>query len=276
MPRLPRLFLAPLFGVALATLSTPAFADPKDDARRHFAAGLEAARQGEYEVALQRFLAAQNAYPHPATLYNIARAYADMEDLENALAYYRLYQDAAPEKAADVDPVIQVLEARLGQNASVPTTPDQPVSTGAGGGSGPRIVVGGATEEELARLQAIAMEIEALSDALKTRAEEEATAAIVDAPGTDSAQPDVLDPDARPDGSSEPEDAPPTLPDDGFLDEAYEKLVVTASRVGQDPLDSPSTLTVLTDEDIRLSGATSLPDILRRVVGVDVSSVLPR
>ncbi len=283
MPRLPRPLLTAVLGLALATLSLPAHADPKDDARRHFAAGLEAARSGEYEVALQRFLAAQNAYPHPATLYNIARAYADMEDLENALAYYRLYQDAAPDKAADVDPVIQVLEARLGQSASIPTTPGPAPSAGADtDADGPRIVVGGATEEELARLQSIAMELEALTEALKTRAEEEAAAAVTDTgpdavdptEGPDSTDPDATDPSTGPDGTPiDPETGLPELPDAGFLADAYEKLVVTASRVGQDPLDSPSTLTVLTAEDIRLSGATSLPDVLRRVVGVDVMSL---
>jgi iron complex outermembrane receptor protein len=285
LSRFSRFLAAPVLIAALALLSPPAHADPKDDARRHFAAGLEAARRGEYEVALQRFLAAQNAYPHPATLYNIARAYADMEDLENALAYYRLYQDAAPDKAADVDPVIQVLEARVGQTLSVPTTPD--AAAGTSPPTGPRIVVGGATEEELARLQSIAMELEALTEALKTRAEEEAAVAeaeAADAGDGTTGTGDGTDPDSPdPDGSDDP-DAPddpdvgadpalPALPDAGFISEAYEKLVVTASRVGQDPLDSPSTLTVLTAEDIRLSAATSLPDVLRRVVGVDVMSL---
>ena len=62
--------------VSLALLlPVTAWADPKDDARRHFAAGLAAIQDGDYEIALQRFLAAQEAYPHPATLYNIAQCY---------------------------------------------------------------------------------------------------------------------------------------------------------------------------------------------------------
>ncbi|MEZ4234600.1 MAG: TonB-dependent receptor plug domain-containing protein [Myxococcota bacterium] len=55
-----------------------------------------------------------------------------------------------------------------------------------------------------------------------------------------------------------------------FLGEAYERVVVSASRVGQDPLDSPATVTVLTADDIRLSGVVDLPDLLRRVVGVEI------
>jgi len=250
-------------------LPATALADPKDDARRHFGAGLEAAQRGDFEIALQRFLAAQNAYPHPATLYNIARAYADMEDLENALAYYRLYQDAAPDKAADIDPVIQVLEARIGQSQSVPTAP---VSSSGGGQT---VVVGGATEAELARLEAIAAELAALTEALQVRSAEDHAAAN-SAVTEPTVSPDVPDSTEPPDDSDLDETDPtglPELPDAGFLSDAYEKLVVTASRVGQDPLDSPSTLTVLTAEDIRLSPATNIPDLLRGVVGVDAMSL---
>ena len=67
-------------------------------------------------------------------------------------------------------------------------------------------------------------------------------------------------------------DAP--LPEeDAFATDAYERVVVTASRYGQDPLDSPSTVTILTADDIRMSGATNIPDVLRQVVGVDVMSL---
>ncbi|MFK7929406.1 MAG: TonB-dependent receptor plug domain-containing protein, partial [Myxococcota bacterium] len=59
----------------------------------------------------------------------------------------------------------------------------------------------------------------------------------------------------------------------GFEGDAYERVVVTASRYGQAPLDSPSTLSVLTADDVRMSGATDVTDLLRRVVGVDVMSM---
>ena len=55
----------PVLLAALLTLSvaTSARAEPKDDARRHFRAGLEAVADENYDVALQHFLAAQEAYP---------------------------------------------------------------------------------------------------------------------------------------------------------------------------------------------------------------------
>ena len=52
-------------------------------------------------------------------------------------------------------------------------------------------------------------------------------------------------------------------------------VVITAAKVEQPILESPSTITVLTREDIKRYGITSLSDILRNVPGVDVMSVSP-
>jgi outer membrane cobalamin receptor len=233
-----------ILGLAALCLATEAWADPKDDARRHFGAGLKAAQEGDYEIALQRFLAAQEAWPHPATLYNIAKAYTDLEDLPNAITYYRLYREAVPERAPDVDPVLSVLEARLGQQGASPqAAPSGP----AGSASGP-------TNEELARLDAIARELAALTEALQDRT------VAPPSVGTDEEPPDGV---AAGPSSEE-------LARTEFLEDAYERVVVSASRVGQDPLDSPSTVTVLTADDIRLSGVIDLLDLLRRVAGVEV------
>lgn len=219
-----------VLAAALLALPLSAHADPKDDARRHFAAGMQAAKSGDYEGALDRFLAAQAAYPHPVTLYNIARSYQDLGDLENALINYRLVRAADPSKAADVDPIIAVLAAQLGQDG----TPESGAI--------------GATGKELADLQRIAAELETLSRSLQERAAAEPVEA-----------PEATEPTST------------TSPD--LLDAAYERVIVTASRVGQDPLDAPSFVTVLTAEDIRLSGVLNLPDLLRRVAGMNVMSM---
>ena len=52
-------------------------------------------------------------------------------------------------------------------------------------------------------------------------------------------------------------------------------VVITAAKVEQPILESPSTITVLTKEDIRRYGITSFSDIMRNVPGVDVMSVSP-
>lgn len=227
-------------GVAVLSVavSSVAHAAPKDDARRHFVAGYEAAKAGNYETALEEFLEAQEIYPRPGGLYNIARAYRDLDRIPEAIDYYRRFQQAAPEKSEQVAPIIAELEDRLAA-----TEPAGSVAA-AGGAS--------ASSEELARLRAIAAELEALSASLAERS----TA-----------------PETGPDGAAEPPvagDEPAPDQDEGFFAETYDEVVVSASRYGQDPLDSPSTITIVTDEDIRMSGATNIPDVLRRVVGVDV------
>ena len=219
----------------LAMLQT-AQAEPKDDARRHFLAGLSYAQQQNYEEALAEFLKAQEAWPHPNTLYNIAKSYADLGNIEKSLEYYRLYRSAAPDKAGDVDPVIAVLEARLSAQKQPPA--------------------------DLERLRQLREEEAALLQQLRD--------AGVDVP-VSSAEP-------LPEQAPPPEQpvAPLELPtNDVFFSDAYQQEVVTASRYGQQPLDSPSTVTVLSTEDIRMSGATTIPDLLRRVAGVEVMSLRP-
>lgn len=230
-------------GLAL-TLPRAAWADPKDDARRHFVEGLEAARSAQYEVALQHFLAAQEAYPHPATLYNIGRAYQDLDDLPNALAYYRLFRDASPEQAGDVAPVIAVLEARLGQQVA-PASAAAPSASPTGGGVSPEVI---------ARMEALAAEFQALTEAMASQPSAPVAAPIAPTPT---------------EGPAGPVAELPEIPAGGFLEDAYQRVVVTASRYGQEPLDSPSAVTIITADDIALSGVQTVPDLLRRAVGVD-------
>lgn len=52
-------------------------------------------------------------------------------------------------------------------------------------------------------------------------------------------------------------------------------VVITPTKVAQSILESPSTITVLTKEDIRRYRMASFSDILRNVPGVDVMSVSP-
>ncbi len=217
----------------LAMLQT-AQAEPKDDARRHFLAGLSYAQQQNYEEALAEFLKAQDAWPHPNTLYNIAKSYADLGNIEKSLEYYRLYRSAAPDKAGDVDPVIAVLEARLSAQKQPPA--------------------------DLERLRQLREEEAALLQQLRE--------AGVDVP-LSSAEP-LPEAAPTPEVSADPLELPTN---DVFFSDAYQQEVVTASRYGQQPLDSPSTVTVLSTEDIRMSGATTIPDLLRRVAGVEVMSL---
>ena len=247
--------------VALAVLlPTLALADPQDDARRRFQQGLELARSGQLDAALELFLEADGIYRHPATTYNIAYAYQQKGELLEALKWYRLLREQAPERAARVDGIIAKLEGQIAEERA--TAASATASAGAGSSALAR--------EEIDRLRAIAAELEELAAKVSERpAGSLPEGGPESAPGTG---------DAPSDGTSvggAPDDAPAenAVPQEGFLDEAYQRVVVTASRYGQDPLDSPSTITVLNADDVRLSGATDVTDLLRRVVGVEVMSM---
>lgn len=256
-----------LLALALLLPAT-ALADPKDDARRHFMAGLEAAKEGEYEVALQRFLAAEEAYPHPATLFNIARAYTDLRDYDNALTYYHLFVEAQPERAEEVAEVIAVLESRIDAERA-PVAPTEPAVTGTAG----QVVVAGPSAEEVARLTALAAELEALARIIEDRSNTPVTMPVVPTgPGEGTGEGTPSEGTDTPDeGTSEGDTEISNLSGD-FVADAYQRVVVTASRYGQEPIDSPSSVSIISDEDIRMSGATDVPDLLRRIVGVEVMS----
>ncbi len=238
--KLERLRASRFLVAALAVLvPLAARAEPKDDARRAFVSGLESAREGDYRTALDRFLEAQALYPHPATAFNIARAYEDLGDPAEALSWYRRFTELAPERAEEARPAIE----RLEQETAAP----------------PRVAAVGlpsqvqATPAELDRLRSLAAELEALATRLST------TSVVPAAPPADGVEPSS--PGELPSSSepAQPTDTPaaPSTGDD-FLTEAYERVVVTASRYGQDPLDSPSTIAVITGDEIRLSGAADI------------------
>jgi iron complex outermembrane receptor protein len=53
-------------------------------------------------------------------------------------------------------------------------------------------------------------------------------------------------------------------------EDVFAETVVTASKASQSPLDAPSSTSVITEQDIRLSGITKVPELLRRLAGVDI------
>ena len=192
-------------GLALAA-SLPAAAEPRDDARRHYMAGIEAANQQDFETALQEFLLAQSLFPHPSNLYSIglsytrmgrqvdaadyfgqaldagldpkprpliyiAGAYAGAGRVPEAIALYERVAAVDPSLAAQVEPMIASL-----------TEQQQPVGA-------PGAAAASATSAELERLQAIAAELAALGEALATRGAEDAPAAPAAAAAAPAAQP---------------------------------------------------------------------------------------
>jgi len=56
-------------------------------------------------------------------------------------------------------------------------------------------------------------------------------------------------------------------------EDVFDESVVTASRGAQSPLDAPNSTSIVTEQDIRLSGITKIPELLRRLAGVDIMEV---
>jgi iron complex outermembrane receptor protein len=83
---------------------------------------------------------------------------------------------------------------------------------------------------------------------------------------------------AKPPPGTKPRDAAPGAVTDALAgpartEDIYQETVITASRGAQSPLDSPNSTTIITRQDIRLSGMTRVPELLRRVAGMDVMQI---
>jgi len=90
------------------------------------------------------------------------------------------------------------------------------------------------------------------------------------APATGAAPPSVASP-------TQPAEVGPGQPPSRPLDlgkarteDVFAETVVTASRGAQSPLNAPNSTSVITEQDIRLSGITKIPELLRRLAGVDI------
>ncbi len=56
-------------------------------------------------------------------------------------------------------------------------------------------------------------------------------------------------------------------------EDVFAETVTTATKGTQSPLDAPSSTSIITQQDIRLSGITKIPELLRRLAGLDIMEV---
>lgn len=231
---------------ALALTSGVALADERTEARTHFKKGMAEIADGRYDVGIEELKKAYDILPHPNVLYNIARAYVDQGDLENAVVYYKRYLEGNPKDRDEVSQVVAALEARIRkqqaelletqQAQANPTGPGTgPGGPGAGpggpGGPGP----GGPTGPG--------------------------------GPGAGAGP----GPGAGP-GKPGTGVAGGAIPEGGLkTEEVFEETVVTASKTAQSPLEAPNSTSIITEQDIRLSGIVKIPELLRRLAGVDIA-----
>lgn len=90
----------------------------REQAKTSFKAGQKALAAEKYGEAIASFEKAHQLSPHPAMLLNIARVYEAVDDLKNAIRFFKLYRKANP-KAKGVSQTIAKLRARYASWPSV-------------------------------------------------------------------------------------------------------------------------------------------------------------
>lgn len=223
-------FVSVLLMASLLLRSTPALADARTEARSHFKKGMESITAGKYDEGIAELQKAYQLLPHPNVLYNIARAYAEAGDLDEAVTYFRKYLEGNPPDKDEAAQILKNLEARIKR------------------------------QQQAAR------------EAAQAQAPTPAPVPVADA-GAPAA-------DAGP-ALSPPVTPPPTKPEGGpsgdigaaRTEDVFAESIVTASKGTQSPIDSPNSTSIITEQDIRLSGITKIPELLRRLAGLDIMEV---
>ncbi|NOY93685.1 MAG: TonB-dependent receptor [Deltaproteobacteria bacterium] len=303
-----RIWFFVLAAIALSTtLWRPvAHADVRTEARRAFRHGMELIQEGQVDEGVASLQEAYDILPHPNVLYNIGRAYAEAGRYDEAVEYFERYLAADPPDREEVQGFLGALQDRIAarERAAQPaaeTVTQEVAPTPAALGAHFSSAQIQAIEDSATQIAALAEATE--SDGLRRRAERlhqlalslqereqraiaaAAAAAEADA-GTgadagvaDSAVPTEVDAGSA---SGSGADVEPDAGDGESLDLGsertgglYEESVVSASRMAESPLDAPNSTTIVTSQDIHLSGLVSIPELLRRAAGVDVMTMGP-
>ena len=153
-----------LLGLLFAALGgSVAQADVRTEARRHFRHGMQLIQDGSLEEGIAELRVAYDTLPHPNVLYNIARAYADAQEYENALEYFERYLASDPPDREEVQDIIRAVEARVETTQQNTETPPPTVT--------PEVappIEALATPEEIAALEESANQIETLAEATQS------------------------------------------------------------------------------------------------------------
>ena len=216
--------------------------------------GMNAVASGRYIEGVALLARAYAERPHPNLLFNIGRAYESAGEFKQAVEAYQGYLESKPPDSAQVAEKVRVLEEKVRAQASRTTGPSASVPPTKNGGGGV------ALDEE--GMRKLAAEIAGM-----LREQGRGVGGAAGGPAGGAGPVDSV----RVRGSTTALDEAVTVA--AKDDAAYEEVVVTASRREQSPLDAPNAVTIISEEDIRLSGARNIPDLLRRVPGMDVMAM---
>src|SRR5207248_3255889 len=240
--------------LGLAAFLAPAMvlADARSDAKRHFRDGMSLIAAGHVERGISELKQAYAIKPHPDVLYDIAKAYVDFGNISEALNYFRQYVATDPADKEQVLSVMQRLQAATGPAA--PPPPQQP----------PQNID---VQKLLAQLQALidqqrqpapATPAPATKPAVARKAESEKAAPAH--PEEEMFEPETIS--ARTRATAREIAAELSGARESSTEDIFEEQVVTASARSSSETKSPASLTVITGDEIRLSGAATIPEVL--------------
>lgn len=282
MQRLRARLVAALSVVCVVGLTEVVRADERTDARREFRAGMQAIGDGRYDEGVEHLERAYDILPHPNVLYNIGLAHMYAGRSELAIEYFERYRETAPASdAIEVDSLIASLR-------QVKPAETQSVAVAEGDGSNLQSGADLSYGDTLAALEHAAQEVRRLSDeqasdvlrkqadeldrAVQKLRERQASAQSAQAVAQSTPKTETK----LPENQTTQQTPPMSLPNQGNARSGvYEEQVVSASRFSQSPLDAPNATAIITAQDIRMSGQTSLSNLLRRIAGVEVNTMSP-
>ncbi len=234
--------MATAVALAASLYSGVASADARTEARIHFRKGMGLIQQKKLVEGIAELERAYEIYPHPNVAFNVATAQAELGHYELAIGAYRTYLDSNPPDRADVEKAIADLQLKLAQ------------------------------QREKTLEQVKPPEPKPSEKPPEPKPGEKPPEPKPGEPATPEPKPNEKPPEP-----TSNEIAATTAPKPGEAaavqarsEDVYEQTVVTASRGAQSPLDAPNSTTIITRQDIRLSGHTRIPELLRRVAGMDV------
>jgi len=244
--------------MTVALFAAPAaFADARRDAKRHFRDGMALIASGQVERGIAELKQAYAVKPHADLLYNIARAYVDLGRIPEALDYFQRYVATDPDDRAQVEAVIARLSGAIGARPPVAQTPAPSVDT----------------SQLLAALQEL---IERNKAPATLAASKGAAARAAPANGKEKDEEGMFEATSVAARTRATAQEIASALEGGRTDEdIFEEQVVTAGVHASSEAKAPASLTVITADEIRLTGAATIPEILRRVPGVDVAEMNP-
>ncbi|MBS2025287.1 MAG: TonB-dependent receptor [Deltaproteobacteria bacterium] len=259
--------------VALSLFTAQAaLADARAEAKRHYKDGMALIGAGQLERGIEELKAAYAIKPHPDVLYNVARAYVDLGNIPEALRYFRLYVATDPEDKAQVEQVMQRLQA------AIQTAPEQkPQATNQRPAqTTQQPSAGNVNSADAQALLAQLAEMLAKAKAAQAPAEPSGPAAAPALPAAPTEEEMFAPTEISAESKATAKEIAQELSGQQRHDEdLFEELVVTAGVRASGESRAPASLTVITEEEIRLSGATTIPELLRRVPGIDVAEMNP-